>query len=306
MGITIDQKTTKTEDYYATSAVTAGYVVKPSTTFLKCELAAANQKAVGIASNTAATGDKVTVVTSGLTTAIAGDTTAINDWLKADSNGKLVPIATTGTTAQNVVAQALQVGAANGIILVRVIPFVEAAARLTALYTHIESAQCFIPIPLTSWRIVNANDIPNTAANGGVAAKDTDPIFEYTNVDTDSCLRLNWAATSVIPIVAQIPLPPNLDVTADIVLHFRACMSDTNDTPAIDADTYFNEGDTKVEDASAALSDSYAEVTITVGNADVPAGAQTMTIELTPQAHANDIIYMTATWLEFTESVRTS
>lgn len=48
-----------------------------------------------------------------------GDTVADNDRLKADADGKGVPIATTGTTIQNVGARALQAGAADQKILVQ-------------------------------------------------------------------------------------------------------------------------------------------------------------------------------------------
>jgi len=131
--------------------------------------------------------------------------------------------------------------------------------------------------------------------------------LEYTNGDTDSALRLNWATSDVNPIVTEVPLPPDLDTGSDVVLHFRAAMSGATDTPTVASDAYFNEGDTKVEDVSAAVSGAtYAEKTITIAAADVPAGAQTLTIELTPGAHDNSALYATAFWLEYTRSILTS
>lgn len=52
---------------------------------------------------------------------LAGTVTA-GDFLKSDASGLGVVIATTGTTAQNVGAQALQSGVADDIIRVRVLP----------------------------------------------------------------------------------------------------------------------------------------------------------------------------------------
>jgi hypothetical protein len=80
-------------------------------------------------------------------------------------------------------------------------------------------------------------------------------------------------------------------------------MAGATDTPVISADSYFNEGDTKVEDDSAAVTGTtYAEYIITIAAADVPAGAQTFTCELTPGAHTTDILYMTAIWVEYTRA----
>ena len=158
-------------------------------------------------------------------------------------------------------------------------------------------------MPLVLWREIASNDIQALAAHGGILAKDSTPILEFANGDTDSAFRMHWAATVVDAIAAQIPLPPDIDVTADVVLHLRAAMEDVNDTPVINADSYFNEGDTKVSDAAAAITGAtYAEYTITIAAADVPAGAQTLTVELTPAAHGTDALYISATWLEYTRA----
>jgi predicted RecA/RadA family phage recombinase len=161
----------------------------------------------------------------------------------------------------------------------------------------------FIPLPVTTWREVGTNDIQALAAHGGILAKDSTPILEFTNLDTDSAIRLNWAATDVNAIAIQTPLPPDLDVASNVELHMRAAMGGATDTPVIDADTFFNEGDTKVSDASAAITGTtVTEYTITVAAADVPAGAQTMSVELTPAAHGTDALHVYALWLEYTRA----
>jgi len=173
-------------------------------------------------------------------------------------------------------------------------------AALAEIYQHLLSAQKFIPIPLTTWMI---GDASNTVSFGGPA---TDPILDMVNGDTDSCLRWAWAAASVEELITQIPLPPDLDVSADIVLHLRTAKDADANTVTIGSDVYFNVGDTKVEDVTATITQAEAETTITIAAADVPAGAQTMTIELTPSAHAGDALYLYATWLEYTGIIRTS
>lgn len=161
----------------------------------------------------------------------------------------------------------------------------------------------FAPVPLTNVREVVSNNIPNAAAIGGVLASDSTPIFEFTNGDTDSALRLRWAASNSDPIVFQVPLPPDLDEASAVEIHLRAAMGGATNTPVVSADSYFNEGDTKVEDDSAAITGTTpAEYTITIAAADVPAGAQTLTVELTPGAHTTDTLLLYAVWVEYTRA----
>jgi hypothetical protein len=180
-------------------------------------------------------------------------------------------------------------------------------AALQDINQHLLSAQKFLPVPLTALRELTTGAIPNAAGNGGLLASDTTPVLSSVNGDTDGALRVSWAASNSDAIGFQVPLPPDLDDTADVVIHVRAAMSGTTDTPVIDADSYFNEGDTKVEDASAAITGaSYAEYTITIGAADVPAGAQTLSVEITPAAHTTDALYVTAVWIEYKAKLLTA
>jgi hypothetical protein len=51
---------------------------------------------------------------------------------------------------------------------------------------------------------------------------------------------------------------------------------------------------------------TYAEKIATIAAADVPAGAQTLTVGLTPAAHTTDIMYLTALWIEYKKKLMTS
>jgi len=158
----------------------------------------------------------------------------------------------------------------------------------------------FIPVPLTALREVVSNDVPNAAEHGGTLAKDTTPILEFISGDTDSCLRLNWAASNADPVMFQVPIPPDLDEAQDITLHCRIASAGTTNAVGFDVDSYFNEGDTKVEDATQTnQTATYADKTATIAAADIPAGAATLTCELTPVAHATDALYLTAVWLTY-------
>jgi FlaG/FlaF family flagellin (archaellin) len=168
-----------------------------------------------------------------------------------------------------------------------------------------------IPVPLQALREISSNDIPaytdTPLANqpdgfGGLLCTTTTPALEYVNGDTDSAWRVLWAATGVDPVAFQVPIPPDLDTGEDVTLHLKAAMGGSTDTPKIDIDTFFDDGDTKVEDQSIDLSGTtYTEYTITIAAADIPSGAQTMSCELTPQAHGTDTLAITGLWLEYTK-----
>lgn len=180
-------------------------------------------------------------------------------------------------------------------------------AALAELYTHLHSVQAFIPIALHSLREATNFDVGNAAANGGILASDTTPVLDAINAATDGCQRLLWAASNSDQVIAQIPLPPDLDDTADVVLHIRAAMGGATDTPDITLDSFFNEGDTKVVDTIAAVTGTaYAEYTGTIAAADVPAGAQTLTIGLTPGAHTTDTLAISAIWVEYKRKTLTA
>lgn len=175
-------------------------------------------------------------------------------------------------------------------------------AALAEIYQHLTSIQQFIPIPLSTVLIGDATN------NAGYMTAATNPNLDMANGDTDSGLLITWTAENdEIPVLFQVPLPPSLNEAKDLVLHIRAAMESTNDTPALNLDSYFNEGDTKVSDATAAITGAtFAEYTATIAAADVPAGAQTVTIEITPDAHSTDDLYISAIWLEYAGTILAS
>jgi len=175
------------------------------------------------------------------------------------------------------------------------------------VYTHILSAQHIIPLPLANFKETTNFDVGNIAANGGVLASDTTPILEAINAATDGCQRLTWANTNNDQVTIQAIIPPNIDVSEDIVFHCRIASESTTDAVGFTVDWFINEGDTKVVDTTTTnQTATYAEKVATLGNADIGAGSQTITIGLTPVAHTTDDMYMTAAWLEYTGVLLTS
>ena len=179
-------------------------------------------------------------------------------------------------------------------------------AALAEIYQHILSAQAFIGIPLNTLREATAFDVGNIAANGGVLASDTTPVLSAINDATDGCQRVLWAASNSDQVIFQTALPPDLNDAANIVVHVRAAMAGVTDTPTITVDSFFDEGDTKVVDATGAITGAtYAEYTATIAAADFPA-SQTLTVGLTPGAHTTDTLAVTAVWIEYTRKVLTA
>lgn len=177
-----------------------------------------------------------------------------------------------------------------------------AAGAVTAAKLSTTLKTGFIPVSLASVRELSTGAFINAAGNGGLLASDTTPILNTINGDTDGAWRLAWAASNSDAIGFQVPLPPDLDEASVVEIHLRAYMAGATDTPVISADSYFDEGDTKVEDDSDALDATPTERIITIAASDVPAGAQTLSVELTPGAHTTDILYVTAIWVEYTRA----
>jgi len=269
----------------------------------------AGEQAIGVTELAVSDGDNVAVKVNtfpGSIECVAADTFSIGATLYAaadgkvsdSSNGTAIGIAKEAATAAGDIVEILGFGVLSTTAATvsvadagSLITAVTVEAALAEIFTHILSTQKFIPIPL-------AICLESDGTNATALAGDTTPVLDMANGDTDSGIVLTWVAANSDAIVFQTPLPPNLDVSADLVVHLRAKSGGSTDTPTIAADSYFNEGDTKVEDVSAALGAAYAEKTITIAAADIPAGAQTLTVELTPGAHTTDTIVLSSIWIE--------
>ena len=161
-----------------------------------------------------------------------------------------------------------------------------------------------LPIPLATLRDLTTGAVPNAAANGGLLASDSTPVLNTVTGATDGALRLAWAASNSDAGGFLVGLPSDFDADQDVVVYFRAAMAGATDTPTLALDSYFNEGDTKVEDATAAVTGTgYAEYSATIAAADVPSGARTLSVEVTPGAHTTDALYITAIWVEYTRKL---
>lgn len=184
-------------------------------------------------------------------------------------------------------------------------------AALAELYQGlVKTIQGFLPLKLTDFRELAGGIFINGAGNGGLLATDTTPIL--TNIGDGDAMRIAWAAGNADQIEAQVILPPDMDLTADLVVHFL-CSKDgnVNNTVHIDGEAYVGESDADCFPAAAApalLVQAKGEYTATILAADMPANQTNanLTLVVMPEAHANDAVYLHAVWLEYKKKLLTS
>lgn len=193
------------------------------------------------------------------------------------------------------------------------------ATSLNGVLTALTSTYGVVPIPLTQWREVVSNDIAalgtaGTTGSGGVLATDTTPALEYVSGDTDSSLRLLWAAGNTDSLVTQIMLPFDMDTTQPIYFYAAGLMGGASDTPVLSLDTYFRDASgtvsSKIEDNTGAFADTAVDVFATIAAADVPdvnfGQPQWATIEITPGAHGTNTLAVYGTYIRYTKKLATS
>jgi hypothetical protein len=154
----------------------------------------------------------------------------------------------------------------------------------------------FIPLPLHGWReVTSGGDVGNVAANGGILASDTTPIMRG---DAAESQEIAWAAANADIIACQVPLPPWVDGTQDILFEAHV-VTDNAGGGGIEAATFTVETSW---DGGAVVSDTATDttpaithhlITATIAAADIPDAPSYVTIMLTPGTHANDPIALT-------------
>jgi hypothetical protein len=182
-------------------------------------------------------------------------------------------------------------------------------AALQEIYRHLTTAQGFLPVPLTAFRELSAGVVQNLAAHGGILASDSTPIL--TCIGDGDALRVAWAAGNTDQIAASLILPPDCDGAKDVVVHFLASKdANVNNACHMDGEAYFGESDVDCFPAAAAanlLVQAKGEYTATILAADVPdtqANAN-MTLVVMPEAHAADVVYLHACWIEYSKKILT-
>lgn len=162
----------------------------------------------------------------------------------------------------------------------------------------------FIPLDITTARIISTNAIQNTT-EGGVPDGNTAPSLARVNGATDKALRLIWAASSSVEIqFAPIAKPPDLDGAANLTIHLlMAKDTNTDNAVTVDVQVFDGVGDTECGAATGALSAAtLAEYSATVDAADLGDHPGFLNVSLIPGTHTTDAIYLYAAWIEYTRA----
>jgi len=181
------------------------------------------------------------------------------------------------------------------------------------IYQHIASAQAFLNLPLGGW----------TEQDGTVLA-------DFSNGDSttpgwnagDESFGIRWNNhANPDPITTSVPIPPDLDASADVVLHILAAKVGATVGDAVtwlveafnNADTALYDADTDFGGTSSAMTGDAAtktcqEETLTLASANV-AGSPcvlTLTVQPTDGKLGTDDVIILGVWLEYTRKILTA
>ena len=162
-----------------------------------------------------------------------------------------------------------------------------------------------VPIHLDRWRLVATNDVPAIAVasgNGGNLASDTAPKLVRINGATDKGLRIQWAASSAVEIMADFIYPPDLDDTANVTFNCLAASGGATNSPEITVGYFEGLGDTDAGgNTDAVTGTTITQYTRTIAASDVGAYPNKASIQLTPGSHGTDVLNLYATWMTYTK-----
>lgn len=168
-------------------------------------------------------------------------------------------------------------------------------ARATFAWSSVGTAA----IPLHTFRLVDGSgNVGNIAAIGGVPASNTTPLLRGT---ANKSSELSWATGVVGAIAAQVPLPADVDGTADVVLELWVYSGATNAATFAVATSWDNGASVAdTADDTATKSATLHKITATIDKADVPDAPSLVTVQLTPAAHATNAIQLLGARLRYT------
>lgn len=186
-------------------------------------------------------------------------------------------------------------------------------AALQEIYQHIASAQAFLPIPMGAWTEQDGTALADFA-DGASATPG------WSAGDEGHGIRWNNHANPD-PISSSIPVPPDLDSSADVIVHVLAAKigATVGDAVTWTIEAFFNvdaalyDADADCGGASSAMTGDAAtktcqEETLTLAAADVQGSPAVLTLTLQPTdgtLDTDDVIVL-GVWLEYTRKILTS
>lgn len=177
---------------------------------------------------------------------------------------------------------------------------------LQEIYQDLKTAQAFVPIPIGLFTLA-ANGAPLIVFNDGVA----------DGLDFSEGQSYRFNPSSSAKIGATVPLPQDLDESADIVVHVAGSRVGAADaTAALTIEAFFQTmgaahdadadagGDTSAFDGATTV---VTEETLAIDASDVPAAPCLLSLTLVPTAALDaDDLRVHGVWLEYTRKILTA
>lgn len=289
---------------------------------IQVESAGAGEQHVGVTEHAAADGAAVAVrlrTAPGTVEVTAADSFAVGATLYGAASGRVSD--SSSGTAIGIAAES----AGAGGDIVEMVPFtvisttaatvsiadsgsftaqttVEAA--LAEHYQNVASAQACIPIALSSLTLEDGTAITKFA--DGASAT---PGFSQES-NKELVLRWNNHASPTKVAAFGVPLPPDLNPGANVVVHWRAKVTGATDTPVIEHEVYLGAGDTDCAGTDDEIdgADTLTEYTATIAHGDVGGSPEEMTLIFGPKATelGTDDCLVYSVWLEYTRQILTA
>jgi len=195
-------------------------------------------------------------------------------------------------------ASAISVADSGGLITAD-----EVEAALAEVFTHIQSGQVIMPIPLTSI----------TMEDGTALTKQASTTAGFAQLsDKEVVIKIPVDCASGEELQATIPVPQDIDDSADITVHVLAGKDADNDTLTLDCEVFpCAVGDTANADiqdtAAQTITQAASELVFTCGADGVLAAPGTLTIVLLlGGTNDGDAVYIYGAWIEYTRKTLTS
>jgi len=175
-------------------------------------------------------------------------------------------------------------------------------AALAEIYQDLLTAQATIPVPLGAL----------TYEDGTAFTKQetTTPGFaQLSNAEQVLDIPVNATAET---FAFQVPVPQDLDDSADVVIHVLAGKSADNDSLTLDCEVYpvaaGDTGNADIQDTAAqAITQAASELTFTCGNDGVLAAPGALTAVFTlGGTNDGDAVYIYGVWVEYTRAILTA
>ena len=176
-------------------------------------------------------------------------------------------------------------------------------AALAEIYQHIASAQVTIPIPLGAI----------TMEDGTVLTKQATTVAGIAQLaDKEQVINIPINCTSGESLGFTVPVPQDLDDTADITVHVLAGKAAALDALTLDCEVYpCAVGDTANADiqdtAAQTITEAASELTFTCGDDGVLAAPGTLSVVLAlGGTNDGDAVYIYGVWVEYTRKILTA